>query len=141
VQPLTPDECWKPASGYAFGICGDALNAAYGVVKPFTVSGAVSHQIALRTDGSYLISLMNNLGVTKEQSSSTDQSINPAYDTAVTITPNAGEYFAITSTKLLGTNDFSLSDCGAIHVVVPAGEVAILRVVKTTTAPAGCTSP
>ena len=117
------------------------LNAAYGVVKPFTVSGAVSHQIALRSDSSYLISLMNNLGVTKEHSSSTDQIINPAHDTEVTITPNPGEYFAVTGTKLLGTNDFSLSDCGAIHVVVPAGEVTILRAVKTTTAPAGCTSP
>jgi len=110
-------------------------------VKPFTVSGAVSHQIALRSDGSYLISLMNNLGVTKEHSSSTDQIIDPAYDTEVTITPNPGEYFAASGSKLLGANDLSLTDCGAIRVVVPAGGVTILRAVTTTTVPAGCTGP
>ena len=32
VQPLTADECWKPASGYAFGICGDALRRQHACV-------------------------------------------------------------------------------------------------------------
>ncbi len=115
------------------------LKAAYEVYAPFKVSGShISYQISTRADGSKLLAIYNNRGVNKAISSSAVETFNSNYNSVVSVY-RSGTYFS-NVTKLLGASAPTF-DYGKITVMVPAGEVTILKIetVNSLTLPAPLT--
>jgi len=135
---------FTPGSGQLYvpgdlSVFAQHLKAAYEVYAPFKVSGShISYQISTRADGSKLLAIYNNRGVSKAIGSSTAETFNPAYDSVVTVL-RSGTYFS-NVTKLLGASAPTF-DYGKITVTVPAGDVTILKIdtVNSVTLPAPLT--
>ncbi len=110
------------------------LRAAYeAAAAPFRVSGPnVTYQIAEVGERAFLLAIYNQRGVRKEIHSTTREVVDHGYDSLVTV-ERIGSYLE-SVTELRGDGP-TTSSAERATVVVPAGEVAILRIETTPEAP------